>query len=172
MFPTLSYYPCILTPSCPCICFYPPSVLLNRLQSKLYNNFHILLLKLAATSLLVLHLLSQPAPFHVVLPVYETDRGSAASAKSSWIEVTVGSCKNKLRINFKWNFHLFFFSVGFRVWRFWSCSIMWVHLAEERSSTTFSFYNRQPKRRHSLRCLLVATEIEMNGDTELMHHLS
>lgn len=124
MFPSLSYYPCILIPSCPCICFYSPSVLLNRLQNKLYNNFHMLLLKLAATSLLLLHLLSQPAPFHVVLPVYETDRGTAASAKSSWIKVTVNSCKYELKINFKLNFHLVFFSVGFRLWGFWSCFIM------------------------------------------------
>lgn len=130
MFPSLSYYPCFLTPSCPCICFYSPSVLLNRLQSKLYNNFHILLLKLAATILLLLHLLSQPALLDVVLPVCETDRGSAASAKSSWIKVTVGSCKNKLRIHLKWSFSVFF-SVGFWVWRFWSCFIMWVHLGKK-----------------------------------------
>lgn len=109
-FPSLSYYPCILTP-CPCICFYSPSVLLNRLQSKLLYNFHILLLKLIATSLLVLHLLSQPALFDIVLPVYETDRGTAASAKSSLIKVTVGSCKSKLRINFKLKFLFVFFSL-------------------------------------------------------------
>lgn len=73
MFSSLSYYPCSLFFAL-AAGLYSPSVLLNRLQSKLYNNFQILLLKLAATSLLVLHLLSQPALLDVVFPVYKTDR--------------------------------------------------------------------------------------------------